>query len=50
MPQGKVLEIIKSKDGLRRDIVQTATGIYERPAVKLAVVDVLQKRVNGTTA
>lgn len=40
-PKGRVLEVIKSRDGkVRSAKVQTATGIYVRPASKLAVLDV----------
>ena len=43
-PKGRILETIISKDGqTRKAIVQTSTGIYERPTVKLAVLDVHQK-------
>ena len=40
-PRGRVVRTIRSKDGqVRRALVQTATGVLERPAVKLAVLDV----------
>ncbi|XP_065094639.1 uncharacterized protein LOC135715167 [Ochlerotatus camptorhynchus] len=40
-PKGKVISTISSKDGqVRSAIVQTFTGVYERPAAKLAVLDV----------
>lgn len=40
-PKGKVLEVKTSKDGhVRSAVVQTISGIYERPAVKLAVLDI----------
>ncbi|XP_062715770.1 uncharacterized protein LOC115255659 [Aedes albopictus] len=40
-PKGRVVHAIQSKDGqVRRAVVQTARGILERPAVKLAVLDV----------
>ncbi|XP_058816594.1 uncharacterized protein LOC131679861 [Topomyia yanbarensis] len=40
-PKGRVIAVNRSKDGLIRSAaVQTAGGIYERPAVKLAVLDV----------
>ncbi|XP_055527591.1 uncharacterized protein LOC129720178 [Wyeomyia smithii] len=39
-PKGRVVNAIRSKDGqVRRTQVQTANGILERPAVKLAVLD-----------
>uniref|UniRef100_A0A182PWK8 Integrase catalytic domain-containing protein n=1 Tax=Anopheles epiroticus TaxID=199890 RepID=A0A182PWK8_9DIPT len=40
-PKGKVIAVKKSPDGqVRKATVQTAQGIYERPAVKIAVLDV----------
>ncbi|XP_055603799.1 uncharacterized protein LOC129752034 [Uranotaenia lowii] len=40
-PLGRVISVIQGKDKqVRAAIIQTATGIYERPAVKLAVLDV----------
>lgn len=40
-PRGKVIQTTSGSDGqVRRATVQTANGIYERPAVKLAVLDV----------
>lgn len=40
-PKGRVLEVKSSKDGqVRSATVQTASGIFERPAVKLAVLDI----------
>ncbi|XP_065083433.1 uncharacterized protein LOC135705588 [Ochlerotatus camptorhynchus] len=40
-PKGKVVGVVKSKDGqVRRASVRTAGGILERPAVKLAILDV----------
>ncbi|XP_055590713.1 uncharacterized protein LOC129742798 [Uranotaenia lowii] len=40
-PLGRVISAIPGKDGeVREVVVQTAKGIYERPAVKLAVLDV----------
>lgn len=40
-PKGRITEVMKSKDGqVRRAKVKTANGTYERPAVKLAVLDV----------
>lgn len=56
-PKGRVVAIVQSKDGqVRRVTVQTANGILERPAVKVAVLDVgstwstpnlLQRRTGG---
>ncbi|XP_055622986.1 uncharacterized protein LOC129766479 [Toxorhynchites rutilus septentrionalis] len=41
--RGKVVNVIHGKDGIVRQAdVQTANGILRRPAVKLAVLDVLQ--------
>ncbi|XP_062706872.1 uncharacterized protein LOC134283936 [Aedes albopictus] len=40
-PKGRVIGIKKSTDGqVRSATVQTSSGIYERPTVKLAVLDV----------
>ncbi|XP_065088427.1 uncharacterized protein LOC135709909 [Ochlerotatus camptorhynchus] len=40
-PKGRVVHAIRSKDGqVRRAQVQTATGILERPTVKIAVLDI----------
>ncbi|XP_055589595.1 uncharacterized protein LOC129741828 [Uranotaenia lowii] len=40
-PLGRVISATTGKDGeVREAVVQTANGIYERPAVKLAVLDV----------
>ncbi|XP_055590346.1 uncharacterized protein LOC129742471 [Uranotaenia lowii] len=43
-PIGRVISAEASCDGeVRKAVVQTANGIYERPAVKLAVLDVRRK-------
>ncbi|XP_055632467.1 uncharacterized protein LOC129772957 [Toxorhynchites rutilus septentrionalis] len=40
-PKGRVVHAIRSKDGqVRRALVQTSTGVLERPVVKIAVLDV----------
>ncbi|XP_055605500.1 uncharacterized protein LOC129753678 [Uranotaenia lowii] len=40
-PKGRVIGTVPSKDGqVRKATVQTVHGIYERPAVRLAVIDV----------
>ncbi|XP_055604724.1 uncharacterized protein LOC129752959 [Uranotaenia lowii] len=40
-PMGRVISAEASSDGeVRKAVVQTANGVYERPAVKLAVLDV----------
>lgn len=40
-PKGRVIEVVKANDGqVRRATVQTASGIIERPATKIAVLDV----------
>ncbi|XP_058825386.1 uncharacterized protein LOC131685572 [Topomyia yanbarensis] len=40
-PKGRIIDAVRSKDGqVRRAMVQTASGILERPAIKLAVLDV----------
>ncbi|XP_058817676.1 uncharacterized protein LOC131680985 [Topomyia yanbarensis] len=40
-PRGRVVEVVQAKDGqVRRVTVQTATGLLERPATKIAVLDV----------
>ncbi|XP_055918535.1 uncharacterized protein LOC129950632 [Eupeodes corollae] len=42
-PKGRVIDVKPGKDGqVRRATVQTVSGIYERPAVKLAVLDVFR--------
>lgn len=47
-PKGKVIDTIPGRDGLVRSaIVHTTSGTYERPAVKLAVLDV--QRVEPST-
>lgn len=41
-PKGRVIAINTSKDGqVRSATVQTTSGIYDRPAVKLAVLDIM---------
>ncbi|XP_049300541.1 uncharacterized protein LOC125774305 [Anopheles funestus] len=41
-PMGRVLEVTRAKDGqVRRAKVRTANGILERPATKLAVLDIV---------
>ncbi|XP_058827235.1 uncharacterized protein LOC131687200 [Topomyia yanbarensis] len=40
-PKGRIISVNKSADGqVRWATVQTAHGVYERPAVKLAILDV----------
>lgn len=39
-PKGRVIGTVNRNGQVRRATVQTAKGIYERPAVKLAVLDV----------
>ncbi|XP_055622897.1 uncharacterized protein LOC129766397 [Toxorhynchites rutilus septentrionalis] len=40
-PKGRIIAVKASKDGqVRSATVQTESGIYERPAVKLAVLDI----------
>lgn len=47
-PKGKVLDVVHSKDGtIRSAIIQTQTGIYTRPVVKLAVLDVHRFKEEG---
>ncbi|XP_055842512.1 uncharacterized protein LOC129909456 [Episyrphus balteatus] len=47
-PKGKVLQVMPGKDGtIRSAIVQTQTGIYTRPVVKLAVLDVHKFKAIG---
>lgn len=44
-PKGIVIETVMGKNGqVRQAVVQTASGVLTRPAVKLAVLDVLNKR------
>lgn len=46
-PKGRVVATKQSKDGqVRSATVQTVTGLYERPAVNLAVLDVGAKESN----
>ncbi|XP_055527205.1 uncharacterized protein LOC129719820 [Wyeomyia smithii] len=43
-PRGRVVEAVKAKDGqVRRVTVQTTRGLLERPATKIAVLDVSAK-------
>lgn len=43
-PKGCVVDVVKASDGqVRRAMVRTANGVYERPAMKLAVLDVQPK-------
>ncbi|XP_055621953.1 uncharacterized protein LOC129765572 [Toxorhynchites rutilus septentrionalis] len=47
-PKGRIISTKVAADGqVRQATVQTSTGIYERPAVKLAVIDV---RVGSNTS
>ncbi|XP_055920785.1 uncharacterized protein LOC129952291 [Eupeodes corollae] len=40
-PKGRVVDVVTAKDGqVRRAKVQTEHGVYERPSVKLAVLDI----------
>lgn len=48
-PKARVLSVSASKDGnVRKATIQTSKGIYVRPAVKLAILDVLDK--SGTSS
>lgn len=50
-PKGRVVDVFPGKDGqVRHALVQTSTGIYKRPAVKLAVLDVGVHDKNGTSS
>ncbi|XP_058456399.1 uncharacterized protein LOC131433814 [Malaya genurostris] len=41
-PKGRVLSVSQSKDGqVRSAVVQTSVGVMERPAVKIAVLDIV---------
>lgn len=43
-PKGKVLDVVTGRDGqVRQATVQTATGITTKPAVRLAVLDIIQQ-------
>ncbi|XP_058448836.1 uncharacterized protein LOC131428813 [Malaya genurostris] len=42
-PQGRVIGVTNRDGQVRRATVQTVKGVYERPAVKLAVLDVRSK-------
>lgn len=45
--KGIVLDVYKSRDGhVRKATVQTQSGVFERAAAKLAVLDVIHKRGN----
>ncbi|XP_053692180.1 uncharacterized protein LOC128740643 [Sabethes cyaneus] len=56
-PRGRIVKVVRSSDGqVRRVTVQTASGLLERPAVKIAILDVdpmenkplqLQQRTRG---
>ncbi|XP_053683167.1 uncharacterized protein LOC128733540 [Sabethes cyaneus] len=56
-PRGRIVNVVRSSDGqVRRVTVQTASGLLERPAVKIAILDVdpmenkplqLQQRTRG---
>ncbi|XP_058064663.1 uncharacterized protein LOC131214298 [Anopheles bellator] len=40
-PRGRIIEVIRAKDGqVRRATVRTENGLLERPATKLAILDV----------
>lgn len=40
-PKGRILAVTMAKDGqVRRATIKTANGVYERPATKIAVIDV----------
>uniref|UniRef100_A0A182PWU9 DUF5641 domain-containing protein n=1 Tax=Anopheles epiroticus TaxID=199890 RepID=A0A182PWU9_9DIPT len=43
-PKGRVIEVVRANDGqVRRASVQTTSGIIERPATKIAVLDVYRQ-------
>lgn len=43
-PRGKVIEVFRADDGqVRRAKVMVKSGVLERPAVKLALLDVAHK-------
>lgn len=45
-PKGRIIDVSVSNDGLvRKATVQTSTGIYERPVVKLAKLDVHKEAI-----
>lgn len=45
-PKGLVVETVVGKNGqVRQAVVQISSGVLTRPAVKLAVLDVLAKEV-----
>ncbi|XP_055615070.1 uncharacterized protein LOC129761373 [Toxorhynchites rutilus septentrionalis] len=44
-PKGKVICIVEKGGQVRRATVQTSRGVYERPAVKLAVLDIWSESV-----
>ncbi|XP_053686981.1 uncharacterized protein LOC128736523 [Sabethes cyaneus] len=39
-PKGRVIDVMQRDGQVRRATVQTSKGLYERPAVKLAVLDI----------
>lgn len=42
--RGRVQQVFAGKDGrVRQALVRTSTGVLRRPAVKLAVLDILDK-------
>ncbi|XP_053699346.1 uncharacterized protein LOC128746321 [Sabethes cyaneus] len=44
-PKGRIIAVNQSKDGqVRSAVVQTMSGVYERPATKLAILDVRRDR------
>lgn len=48
-PRGRILKTFPAKDGqIRKVTVQTPNGIYDRPAVKIAVLDVLENSASKT--
>ncbi|XP_053691197.1 uncharacterized protein LOC128739725 [Sabethes cyaneus] len=44
-PKGKVIGIVQKDGQVRRATIQTSKGVYERPAVKLAVLDIGSENV-----
>lgn len=48
-PTGKVIDVTQRDGQVRRATVQTSKGLYERPAVKLAVLDVWSKSQSETS-
>lgn len=46
-PKGRVIKVVRAQDGqVRRATVQTQAGVFERPASKIAVLDISPRESN----